>query len=103
MQRPKSARHVRAANTRWRAEHAQRERDEGIPDRAPDTDCRQPILLDLTSYGGRRLRIEPRRGYVASRAVDEATGQVMHCAAIKELLHRIADELPRMLAARNYQ
>jgi uncharacterized protein YbaR (Trm112 family) len=103
MQIRKSARHVRAANTRWRADKAQAERDAGIPDRGPEPDCRQPFLLDLTSYGGRRLRIEPRRGYVASRAVDESTGQVLHCAAIKELLHRIADELPRMLAARNYQ
>ena len=103
MQRRKSQRHVKAANARWREVRAQAERDAGIPDRHEVEDARQPIPLDLTSYGGPRLRIEPRRGYLAARAVDEDTGQVVHCAAIKELLHRIADQMPRMLAPRNFQ
>lgn len=51
--------------------------------------------LDLTSYGGRRLRIEPRIGYIACRLIDDDSGAVEDCAAIKTLLHRIADALPR--------
>jgi hypothetical protein len=104
MQPRKSQRHVRAANARWRAaeQRAQAERDEGIPDRA-DADCRQPFDLLLRAAGYRDLRIEPRRGYVAWRAVDAQTGEVLHSAALKELLHWIADEMPRMLAARNFQ
>jgi len=103
MQRPKSRRHQRAANARWRQAEAraQEERDDGIPDRDAFHDCRQPISLDLRSYGGPNLRIEPRLGYVAARAINEDTGEVVHCAAIKELLHRIADGLPRMLAPRH--
>ena len=97
----KSQRHVRAANARW--SHAQAlaqvERDAGIPDRT-DCDIRQPITLDLRSAGGPNLTLEPRIGYVAWRARDSDTGQVMRCAALKELLHRIADELPRRLSDR---
>ena len=57
------------------------------------------------SYGGLifDLMIVPRLGYVSWRAVDVDTGTVLHCAALKELLHWIADRVPRMLAARNYQ
>jgi hypothetical protein len=103
MQRHKSYRHQKAARARWRAAEmrAQDEREAGIPDRT-DSDCRQPIEIDLRSYGGQRLRIEPRRGYVASRAIDADTGQVVACAAIKTLLRDIAGSLPRMLAARNF-
>lgn len=105
MQRHKSQRHVNAARARWRAaeERAQWERDSGIPDREPMTDARQPFTLDLSACGFRSLRIEPRIGYVAWRAVDVDTGDVLHSAALKELLHWIADALPRMLAMRNYQ
>ena len=104
MQKRKSQRHVNAAAARWRnAEaRAQAERDAGIPDRT-DTDCRQPFALPLSAAGWRDLRIEPRRGYVAWRAVDVGTGEVLHAAALKELLHWIADKMPRMLAARNYE
>lgn len=104
MQRRKSDRHVRAANARWRAavDRAEAERDAGIPDREPDADMRQPISLDLSSYGGQRLRIEPRRGYIACRAIDEATGEVADCAALKTLLHRIADKLPPTLGRRHW-
>jgi hypothetical protein len=79
---------------------AQAERDAGIPDRT-DADCRQPIALDLSSVGGRCLTLEPRRGYVSYRARDIGTGEVVACAALKTLLHKIADDLPRMLGRRS--
>jgi hypothetical protein len=90
-----------AARCRWRAAEAraQAERDDGIPDREPLTDCRDPIDLDLTSYGGPRLHIVPRAGYIACRALDLDTGEV-ECAALKTLLHSIADRLPRHLSPR---
>jgi hypothetical protein len=92
----KSRRHQHAARCRWRAvkARAQAEREAGIPDREPLPDTRQPITLDLRSYGGQLLRIEPRLGYLACRLTDEA-GNVRDCAALKTLLHRIADSLPR--------
>jgi hypothetical protein len=101
MQRRKSPRHQRAARARWRAaeQRADSERDEGLPDREPLTDARQPIELDLRSYGGRRLRIEPRLGYIACRVIDD-TGAVVACAALKTALHMIADGLPRTLGER---
>lgn len=101
MHKRKSRRHVIAAAARWRAAEAraQAERDEGIPDREPVRDSRQPIVLDLRSYGGRLLTIEPRHGYISVRVL--ADGAVLHCAAMKQALHWIADELPRMLGARN--
>ena len=104
MQKPKSQRHVKAAKARWRAAEAraEAERQDGIADRV-DADFRQPFTLDLRSAGGPHLHIEPRRGYVSWRAVDMGTGCVTHCAALKELLHHIADDLPRMLAPRNYE
>ena len=89
--------------SRAKARRAQWEREDGIPDREPMTDCRQPFTLDLKACGFHDLRIEPRIGYVAWRAVDVESAQVLHCAALKELLHWIADQLPRMLAMRNYQ
>lgn len=101
MQRRKSQRHVNAANARWRAERAQAERDAGIPDRTEPDDVREPVELDLRSYGGKRLRFEPRRGYIATRLIDADTGAVLKCAALKTLLHGIADALPRMLSPRN--
>lgn len=96
----KSRRHVHAANARWRAAElrAQAERDDGIPDRPAPIDTRQPITIDLRSYGGPCVRIEPRVGYIAVRARDEATGVVTACA-LKTLLHCIADGLPRTLGA----
>lgn len=101
MQRHKSHRHVIAAKARWRAAEARAaaERAAGIEDRPPMTDCRQPVTLDLTSYGGPRLRIEPRLGYVAVRLIDEDSGAV-ECAALKTALHRLADRLPRTMGAR---
>ena len=104
MQRHKSHRHVNAAKARWRAHElrADAERDAGIPDRAP-ADNRQPFALPLKACGYRDLRIEPRIGYVSWRAIDADTGEALHCAALKELLRWIAGEVPRMLAARNYE
>ena len=64
-------------------------------------DSRQPITLDLRAAGGGVETLEPRIGYVAWRRTDEA-GEVKDCAALKTLLHRIADELPRQLGARNF-
>ena len=86
-----------------RERRAQWERDDGIPDREPLTDTREAFTLDLAAAGFCDMRIEPRIGYVAWRAVDVATGEVLHCAALKELLHWIADRLPRKMAMRNYQ
>ena len=104
MHRPKSRRHAAAANARWRARElrADAERDAGIPDRTPQ-DNRAPFALPLKACGYRDLRIEPRLGYVAWRAVDAETGEVLHCAALKELLRWTASQVPRMLAARNYR
>ena len=75
----------------------------GRPRKPRQRDLRQPFDLLLCNAGWRDLRIEPRLGYVSWQARDMHTGDVIHCAALKELLHRIADELPRMMAARNYQ
>ena len=84
-----------AARYRAAERRAQAERDAGIPDRTDD-DCRQPIALDLSSVGGRCLTLEPRRGYLAYRARDVATGEVIACGALTALLHQLADGLPRM-------
>ncbi len=102
MQKRKSHRHQRAANAHWRAAEAraQAERDAGIPDREPIIDARQCIDIDLSSHGGPRLRIEPRVGYVACRMVNIDTGAV-ECAALKTLLHTLADRLPRRMGLRN--
>lgn len=98
----KSQRHVRAANCRWLAAErkAQAERDSGIQDRANEPDYRDVVLLDLTRWGGRRWRIEPRLGYVSGRAIDDETGDVRYCATMKQLLHAIADETMRMHGVR---
>lgn len=104
MQPRKSHRHVSAANTRWRAAElrADAERAAGIPDEPMPTDVRQPFPMPLAHLGFRDLRIEPRLGYVAWRAVDTTTGQVLHCTALKELLRWVAGQIPRMLAERNF-
>jgi hypothetical protein len=104
MQRPKSARHAKAAHARWRnaARDAELERADGIPDRPMVEDCRQPFNMPLSAFGWRDVRIEPRLGYVSWRCVDERTGEVLHCAASKELLRWVASQVPRLLAARNF-
>lgn len=97
--RTDAARH--AARARWRAAEtrAEAERAAGIPDRPELVDLREPITLDLRSYGGALLRIEPRPGRIGVRVIDEGSGAV-ECAALKTALHRIADALPRVLGAR---
>ncbi len=103
MQRRKSRRHQHAAHARWRAaeERAQAERDAGIPDREPVIDARQPFLLPLSHFGYRDLWIEPRVGFVAWRALDAETRELLHCAASKELLRILARETPRLMAPRD--
>ena len=103
MQKRKSPRHVMAAKARWRRaeERAQAERDAGIPDEPLPADARQPIDLDLRTWGGPKLLIVPRAGFIAGRALDDA-GVVVECAALKTLLHRIADRLPRAMAKQNF-
>lgn len=73
---------------------ADAERAAGIPDRV-DVDCRLPIPLDLRCAGGDNLLLRPCRRRIAWRAVDVVTGQVLDTAALKTLLHNIADRLPR--------
>ena len=97
MRRPKYSVEGRARN---RLAQAEDERQAGIPDRV-DTDSRQPFDMMLKSAGFHDMRIEPRLGYIAWRAVCIDTGRVLHCAALKELLHWIADVLPRMMGARS--
>lgn len=103
MQRRKSQRHVAAARSRWRRaeQRADDERAAGIPDRGP-ADNRQPITLALSAMGWRDVSIEPRLGYISWRCVDQKTGDVLHCAASKEMMRWIASQLPRMLGARNW-
>jgi hypothetical protein len=66
-------------------------------------DARQPFGMPLSAFGWRDVVIEPRFGYVGWRVIDAGTGEVLHCAASKELLRWIAGQIPRMLAARNFQ
>jgi hypothetical protein len=88
--------------SRARVRKAQWARDDGIPDRAPIEDKREAFELPLKAAGYFDMLIEPRLGYVSWRAIDKDTGTVLHCAALKELLHWIADRVPRYLALRNF-
>ena len=94
--KPKFSVEGRARN---RLAMADDERQADIPDRV-DGENRQPFPLLLKSAGFHDMQIEPRLGYVAWRAVDMGTGNVLHSAALKELLHWIADQLPRMISPR---
>jgi hypothetical protein len=102
MHKPKSKRHARAANARWRAAemHAQAERDSGILDRLSIFESRQVIELDLRNWGGKHWRFEPREGYISARRIDLENGKVVDCAAIKTLLRRVADLLAPRLGLR---
>ena len=104
MQQRKSPRHIKAANARWSAaeQRAAAERAAGIEDRPAPEDYRKAFPLPLAHLGWRDLQIEPRIGYVSWRAVDAETGEVLHCAALKELLRWVARRLPKMLAVRNF-
>ncbi|MCL4695470.1 MAG: hypothetical protein KJ023_00185 [Burkholderiaceae bacterium] len=80
---------------------AQWEREDGIPDRGPD-DCRTPIALDLSAAGGPRLTLHPVRGRIAWRAWDDERQAVTYRGSLKQLLHALADDLPRQLGARSF-
>ena len=99
MQRRKSRRHVNAAKVRWRKaeQRAQAERDAGIPD--VPLDLREPITLDLRCAGGALWTLAPIQGRIAWRATSDDGKQER--AALKTLLHNLADALPRQLAERN--
>lgn len=101
MHRRKSRRHQYAAQARWRKaeRRAESEREAGIGDRAVREDARQPITLDLRTWGGPHLHIEPRVGYIAARALNAETGSLVRCCALKTMLREIADALPRMQRA----
>ena len=88
--------HFRTPQQRDRASlrRADAERAAGIPDRT-DADCRRLCTLDLRGAGGPLLNFEPRAGYLGWRARDMESGLVVDCAAIKSLLHNVADALPR--------
>lgn len=90
---------IRTAAQRHRSQEsrAEAEREAGIPDRT-DADFRTACLLDLRGCGGPLLTLEPRRGYHEWRMVED--GKVTDCAALKTLLHRIADRMPRTLGLR---
>lgn len=105
MQRRKSHRHQIAAKARWRAAEirADAERADGIPDRTPLEDRRQPFTLEFAHLGWRDVRIEPRLGYIAWRCVDTETGDVLACKALGELLRWIAGQVPRQLGIRSLQ
>ena len=104
MQRHKSQRHVNAANARWRAAEmrAQQERDAGIDDEPIHEDGRDPFPLPFRALGYRDLMIEPRLGYISWRAIDKDSGEVLHCAALKELMRWIMARVPRRMGARNF-
>ena len=74
----------------------------GRPPKPKRIDPRRPFLMPLKSAGYRDLHIEPRIGYVAWRALDADTGELLHCAALKELLRWVAAQVPRMMAERNF-
>lgn len=96
MRKPKSKRHVNAAKARWRAAEASAdaERAAGIDDRPAHVELREPFELDLRTWGGPHLHIEPRLLHIAAIARDPATGVVVRVASIKEMLHWIADKMP---------
>ena len=80
---------------------AEWQRQDGISDRPADTDLREPIALDLRCAGGPALTLRPVPRKVAWRAVD-SDGRTVACATLKQLLHRLADQLPRQFGARNW-
>ena len=83
-----------------RAERKRRECEEaGIPIRE---DWRpQPIALDLSDVGGHSLTIEKGRG-TKWRARRLDTGEVVAHGSLKQVLHALADTLPRAASERNW-
>lgn len=70
---------------------------QGLPERV-DEDFRTDCFIDLRGAGGPLLVLQPRRGYVAWRVVEN--GKVIDCAAIKTALHRIGDRMVRIRSPR---
>lgn len=96
-------RHYRLMTAATRDARADRKRSEAEARGEPirdDSDFRRPCVLDLRGAGGPLLTLEPVRGKVAWRARDE-TGAVVHRAAIKSLLHEVADDMTRMMSFRS--
>lgn len=60
-----------------------------------DADYRSACTLDLRGAGGPLLTLQPVRGKVAWRAIDE-NGRIVERCAIKSLLHSVADSMTRM-------
>jgi hypothetical protein len=58
------------------------------------------IQIDLRGGFGPQLELRPCRGLLAWNAWNVETGALEDTAALKELLHRIADRLPRMESPR---
>ena len=96
-------RHYRPMSPAARDALAERKRSEaesaGIPMR-DDADCRRPCVIDLRGAGGPLLTLEPVPRKVAWRARDDS-GAVVKRAAIKSLLHSVADDMARMLSFRS--
>jgi len=65
-----------------------------------DADFRSACTLDLRGAGGPVLTLHPVRGKVAWRAVNQS-GAVVARAAIKALLHAVADDMHRMQSPRS--
>lgn len=82
---------------------ADHERSIGIPDRAPFTDDREVIPLDLRSHGGKNWQIEPRPGYTSCRLRDMDSGAVEFCGTMKQCLREVSRLLVHRLGARNLQ
>lgn len=66
-----------------------------------DADFRTDVELDLRGAGGPHLLFKPCRGKIAWKQIDAGTGQVLDRGSIKELLHRVADNLTRMQSPSN--
>lgn len=76
-------------------------RQNGRPARPKPIDRRAEFQIDMRSAGYKLLDVKPRRG-ISWACVDAATGEVLHCAAMKSLLRWIARQCVRPLAARNF-
>lgn len=88
---------------RYREAQAEYERSIGIPDREPYIDRRDPVDLDMRSHGGKRWRMEPRRGYTSCRLVDVETGAVDYCGTAKQCMRYLSRHLAHVLGPRNLQ
>ena len=60
-----------------------------------------PVEIDLRTWGGPWVMIEPRPCRIAGKAIDMQTGDVLDSGELKTLLHRIAAGMPRMASLRS--